>query len=230
MLSRLYFLRLKRAAISGGARSCAWGGSIQGPSVLLPKRPTGRRALLARALNAESGMTAVEFALLAPTMLLLLFGIVEFCLVMMVTNMMENATNLSSRLGKTGFSEAGLSREATIRAAVVERLGDLIEPEHLTIDAKFYNQFDQIDQGEPWNDANGNGVPETGEYTDINGNGSYDSDLGSAGYGGAEDIVVYRVEYPWPIITPIMREFLGNANGDFVVSAHAVVRNEPYDD
>lgn len=185
---------------------------------------------LRRLWRAREGASALEFAILAPVFILLMLGITEFAIIMLVSNIMENATSISSRLGRTGYNEAALSREATIRAQVERKAGVFLDPARLTIDAKSYSQFNQIGDAEPWNDSNHNGIAEAGEYTDINGNGVYDTDMGMAGYGGAEDVVVYTVRYPWPVMTPIMRELVGDANGEFIITAHAVVKNEPYDD
>lgn len=186
--------------------------------------------MLRRFWRANEGVSAIEFAIVVPVLLLLIFGIVEFATIMLVANIMENATSISSRLGKTGYTASGQSRSDTIRASVIARAGGLVDSNKLTITSKFYKQFDQINNAEPWNDANGNGLAEVGEYTDINGNGQYDSDMGLAGFGNAEDIVVYTVNYPWSIMTPIMREIIGNGNGEFPITARAVVKNEPYDD
>lgn len=183
--------------------------------------------VLARFARCPCGVTAIEFAVIAPVLILMLFGILEFALIMLVTNMMESATAISSRLGKTGYSAAGISREETILASIRERAGELIDPAQLVITSKFYEQFDQIGDAEPWNDSNHNGTPEPGEYTDINGNGHYDADMGLAGYGNADDIVVYTVRYPWGITTPIMRELIGR-DGVYTITTHAVVKNEPY--
>ncbi|MFZ4541158.1 MAG: TadE/TadG family type IV pilus assembly protein [Rickettsiales bacterium] len=183
---------------------------------------------LRRLLRREEGVGAVEFAMIAPVVLLLLFGIIEFSLVMVVYNVMEGATAVSSRLGKTGFVAAGTTRQATILQAIKDRAGSLIDSNQLTMTSKFYKQYDQINDPEPYIDANHNGLynsPET--YTDINGNGHWDADMASSGYGSAGDVVVYTVTYPWPISTPIMRQFLGT-NGTFMITTHAVVKNEPY--
>ena len=175
------------------------------------------------------GVTAIEFAVIAPVLLLLMFGILEFSAIMLVSNMMESATAITSRLGKTGYVTAGSSRSDTILASVRDRTQGLVNPALLSIASKYYSQFSQIGDPEPWNDANANGVAETGEYQDINGNGQWDADMGLAGYGGAGAVVVYTVTYPWPIMTPILREVIGNAQGNYVINATSVVKNEPYD-
>lgn len=180
-----------------------------------------------RFIRCQRGVTAIEFAIIAPVMLLMIFSILEFSMLMLVTNIMESATSISSRLGRTGHAESGVSREDTILASIEERAGVLIDSNNLTINSKYYEQFDQIGDAEPWNDLNGNGNADAGEYTDINGNGQYDAEMGQAGYGNADDIVVYTVSYPWSVATPIMREFIGT-NGIYTITTHAVVKNEPY--
>ena len=195
---------------------------------MLHRLLTPRRALLTIWRDA-GGVTAIEFAVIAPVLLLLLFGILEFSAIMLVSNIMESATAISSRLGKTGYQQAGLTREATILASINSKTQGLIDPAKLTVAAKSYSEFDKIGDPEPWNDANNNGLAEAGEYQDINGNGQRDLDMGIAGYGGAGAIVVYTVSYPWPVMTPLLRPLIGNAQGNYVITTSSVVKNEPYD-
>ena len=179
-------------------------------------------------LRDQRGATAVEFAVVASAVFVMLFAVLEFSAIMLVSNIMESATSITSRLGKTGYVTAGQSREATILAEVTKQTQGLIKPEQLSIASKYYAQFDQIGDPEPWNDANANGLAEVGEYTDVNGNGQWDADMGLAGYGGAGAVVVYTVSYPWPIMTPLLSPVIGNAQGKYVITARAVVKNEPY--
>lgn len=170
----------------------------------------------------------MEFAIVAPVLVLLVFGIIEFSLIMTVYNVMEGATSISSRLGKTGFTAEGLTRQQTIMQSITERAGALIDPSKLTVTSKFYKQFTQINDPEPYTDTNGNGSYDSGEaYTDVNGNGQWDADMGSSGYGSANDIVVYAATYPWHISTPVISAVVGT-NGIINITTHAVVKNEPY--
>ena len=184
-------------------------------------------AVVHRCFLCGRGIAAVEFAIIAPVFLLLLMGIIEFSLIMFTTSMLESATAVSSRLGKTGYSQSGMSREDTILQAIRTQAGSTIDSKKITITSKYYTQFDQIGKGEPWTDTNHNGIADPGEYTDINGNGKYDADLGTAGYGGANDVVVYTISYPWSVVTPFLRELIGT-KGIFTITTHAVVKNEPY--
>jgi Flp pilus assembly pilin Flp len=176
----------------------------------------------------ERGVTAIEYAVIAPVMMLLVFGIIEFAMIMALHNTMEGATAVSSRLGKTGYTGSGLTRQQTILNAINQRASSLLDPTKLTVTSKFYKQYDQINDPEPFIDANGNNSFDVGEtFTDINGNAQWDADMGSSGYGSAGDIVVYTVSYPWSLMTPIMRELIG-VNGNYTITTHAVVKNEPY--
>ena len=189
------------------------------------------RRLLRRARlvpRDQRGTTAVEFALIGGVLIFLIAGIVEFSLVMVVTNSLEAATSISSRVGKTGFADTGLSREETILAEIEKRAGGLIDIDDVEITSQAYASFDQIGKPEPWNDANSDGVPDDGEYTDINGNGQWDEDMGIEGFGGSDEVVVYTIKYDWRIITPLMSQVIGGADGAVTLSAQWVVKNEPF--
>lgn len=170
----------------------------------------------------------IEFAFIAPVLMLFICGIVELSLVMYVQSVIEGATTLTSRLGKTGYIEGGQSRETTIMNALQERAGKFLEPSKVTITSKFYGQFDQIGDEEPYIDTDHDGQHDAGEtYTDVNGNGIWDADMAEQGYGNANDIVVYTVAYPWRINTPMIAQFVGD-DGQLTLRSSAVVKNEPY--
>jgi Flp pilus assembly protein TadG len=197
---------------------------VIGGGVAMKIRPTLRRAW-----REEKGVTAIEFAVVAPVLMLLVFGIIEFAMIMVVYSTMEGATAISSRLGKTGFTGTGLTRQQTILNAITARASSLVDPSRLTVTSKFYKQYDQINDPEPFIDTNGNGLRDAGEsFTDINGNAQWDADMASSGYGSAGDVVVYTVSYPWALMTPMISSLIGGSNGTFTITTHAVVKNEPY--
>ncbi len=186
--------------------------------------------LLAKKTNRNfacdtDGVTAVEFALIAPTFVLILMGIIEFSLVMYVSSVMEGATAASGRYGKTGYTAAGSTRQQQIIATVAARTAGLLDASKITVITTVYPSFNYISQEEPYIDNNHNGTHDVGEpYTDVNHNGQWDTS-GVAGLGNANDVVVYTVSYPWTINTPLIAGFLG---GTYTVSSRTVVKNEPY--
>src|SRR5687768_14884101 len=129
-----------------------------------------------RILGCENGASAIEFALVAPALMLLVMGTLEMGLVVTAQVIMETATYSASRLGKTGYVDEDATQEETIRAEVA-RFGRLMmDPAHIEVTSASYGGFDKIGEPEPSTDSNGNGVIEAGEFTDVNGNGAYDQD------------------------------------------------------
>jgi Flp pilus assembly pilin Flp len=192
-----------------------------------------RFKILARVLRRlpgykdEEGVTAIEFAIVAPVLLTFLLGIIEVGMIFFNTMLIEGAITNTARLGKTGFVQEGISREQTIMNMLEERTAGMIDLDDITITATVYPGFDTIGDAEPCKVASCSASSPPGDYDDINGNGKWDSDMGVAGYGYANDVVVYTVTYNWPIMTPFMSAVFGTST--YNITARAVVKNEPYD-
>jgi hypothetical protein len=179
--------------------------------------------------RCRRGVTMIEFALIAPVLFLLIMGIIEFALVMYVSAILEGATSSGSRFGKTGFAPAGQSAEQYIRTEIQRLAGGFIDLNKLTITILAYDTFSNVGQAEPCFTALCGSGASGVDYKDVNGNGHRDLDMGKADDPGAGgEVVLYRVSYPWPLFTPLIRNFLGDANGNYVVTTIATVRNEPF--
>jgi hypothetical protein len=184
---------------------------------------------LRRLSRHQGGATALEFALAAPVFILLIMGTVEFALIFAAQNLMESATYSASRLGKTG---SGV-KESTQKKLIVDELhrfaGIIVDTRKVKISSYAYTDYGEIGKPEPFIDANKNGVRDSGEnYTDTNGNAQYDLDRGKSGHGGTSQVVVYTVEYPWEVFTPLLKPLIGTG-GKLNLSTRAVVKNEPYE-
>lgn len=191
-------------------------------------RKYGRNWLPARLYHACEGIAALEFALVAPVFLMMLFGFMEFALIMTVNVLLDNAVSDAARYGLTGFALSGVSREQAILDIIEDRTGIMLDPNQLEISTLVYQSFDQIGVEEPYVDDNGNGEFDEGEtYDDVNGNGNWDPDMGANGAGGAGDVVVYTITYNWPLLTPVAGYIA--EGGSIPLSSTMVVRNEPYD-
>lgn len=183
------------------------------------------------AARDESGTAALEFALIAPVVFLLLLGIIELSMVMLTTSVMESATVNTARLGKTGYVAANTTRQQEIINSVKNRTAGLLDPNKITITSQVYTNLAQVGKPEPCIKppvAPCTGTPGV-NFTDINGNGVWDADMGLAGLGNPGDIVVYTVSYPWEMMTPMLRNLMGT-NGVITLQSRSVVKNEPYDD
>ncbi|PZQ17829.1 MAG: hypothetical protein DI565_03595 [Ancylobacter novellus] len=180
-----------------------------------------------RFAHDDDGSTIIEFAFIAPVLMLLMMGVVELGLVMGGQAVLDNASFIASRTGKTGYADGDKSQAKTIAAAVQAAASSYLDPSKITITSVAYSDYDSIGP-EPFTDTNKNGVWDAGEpYTDVNKNGSYDANPGTKGYGGAGQIVVYTVSYDWQLQTPLIKHFLGS-NGVVPLKTRIVVKNEPY--
>jgi hypothetical protein len=176
------------------------------------------------ALDA-SGSAAVEFAFLAPAFLLFVIGAFEVAMIIFVGGSLEAAVLSASRYGVTGSVQAGVSREDRIRAIIEERTHGFVDMDEATIRTLVYPSFGDIGRPEPFNDLNRNGRRDSGEsFTDTNGNGTWDEDMGRSGAGGPGDIVLYEIEYQTSGITSLMSPILGTITHRAAVA----VRNEPF--
>ena len=178
-----------------------------------------------RLVRDTRGAAAVQFAVLAPALLLMVIGSFEVAMLLFVSGTMESAVLAASRYGVTGFTEDGVSREQRIRDIILERTLGFVDMDHTRIRTLVYSSFDQIGQPEPFTDENGNGVHDGGEpFNDVNGNGSWDDDMGVAGLGGPGDIVLYDIEYETGALTRMFEPIFGRV----VHRAAVAVRNEPF--
>jgi Flp pilus assembly protein TadG len=161
--------------------------------------------------SKRRGTTALEMALIAPAFFLLLIGSMEASLMFTAQELLENATFNASRLGATGYINAGQNQLQTITAAVVTELqsyGNMFTIASVEINAASYSSFTAAAAG---------GVP------------CGNANTGS--FGGSQQIVTYTVCYPWYFFTPMVGKILGtqDSNGNYFVNltSQIVVQNEP---
>lgn len=192
-------------------------------------RPFGLRSrrFVRRLHTDEGGATAIEFGVVGVALMFMIFGIVEFSAAMTVGNSLEAATNMSSRLGKTGYvdEEAQQTQEETILAEVERRVGPLIDMSKIKLTHEVFNDFRSLTTPDIFTDNNGDGdTDDPGEWTDVDADGFRD---GAEGTGGSGNIVIYRISYPWEVMTPAFNRLIGN-HGIITLTAYSVVKNEPY--
>lgn len=181
--------------------------------------------------GSEEGSSVTEFAFAAPIIFLTVAGIIDLMMVLFVISLMEGGLQSASRLGRTGFQPVGISREDAIRQEIADATIGLVDMDEISITTSVYPCFDSIGKPEPYvDDTPANGSYDPGEdFTDVNGNTTWDSDMAAAGLGGPGSIVLYEVFYEWGALTPLMGKFFG-PDGKIPLSVSVAVRNEPYGD
>jgi Flp pilus assembly pilin Flp len=184
----------------------------------------GASRLMARLRGDASGVTIVEFALIAPALLTVLLGIFDIGFNMYVTSVLDGATHKAGRDSTIeGAETQGLAIDDSVRDAVHR----VIPSATLTFERRAYRDYSDVHQPEDFSDVDGDGLCDNGEpFEDVNGNDTWDSDRGADGMGGARDAVLYTVNVSYPRVFPLMH-LLGFPS---IVTnqTQTVLRNQPY--
>ncbi len=172
------------------------------------------------------GVSAIQFAILAPIFILAMIAGVQIGIVLIIENALEGAAREASRYA---IVDANDSQGSNILQAVGKTAQDLsggiIRPENLFINIKAYDEISDMGRPEPYDDTNGDGQYNIGEtYDDMNGNGQWDEDRGDSGsFGKPGAAVVYEIGYTYDTIIPIF-----NFSPLVDIKARTVVVNEDY--
>jgi hypothetical protein len=209
---------------------------------LKARLPNGQVSTL---FKDRRGIVALEFAVLAPIVILFFTGVWALINIQLGGVALEGGIAAASRQAIIGPSNVTGTREDMIREVVARYVcpratgdgtvcywdesllsgnGDGVDP--LIIDMRAYIDPRNIGQPEPFTDLDNDGVLDPGEpWTDSNGNGSYDTDMGHASAGGAGDYVVFEVTMAQPVVHPLLIPVLGRSHRH---AAKVVIRNEPW--
>ena len=184
-----------------------------------------RRLVPARFIRfkrADEGAAAVEFALVALPFLALLFAILETALVFFANQSLETTAADTARLIMTGQAQTAISpttnsvgyTQQDFKNAACANLSSLFDCSQLYISVNTYSSFGSASTTTPLDTS-------TGKMTvDIN-NLPYSA-------GGPGSIIVVQLYYKWPIIVSLLNGNLANIDGNRLLVATAVFRNEPY--
>lgn len=175
----------------------------------------------------DDGSAAIEFSFTAPLLIATIVAIMEFSMILFLNAVLEGSLRDAARFGITGFTPTGVNREDVILDKVQTATMGLVPITAANITTLAYSDFSEVGQPEPYIDDNpANGIYDAGEsFTDVNGNGQWDADMGTPGLGGACAVVVYRVETEWSLMLGLLASSVGQ---DITLTASTAVRNEPY--
>ncbi|CAB3771412.1 TadE/TadG family type IV pilus assembly protein [Paraburkholderia solisilvae] len=157
-----------------------------------------------RGRRLQRGAAAVEFALIAPLLFLLLFVAMDFCISLWVNLTMQYAVREGARYAVTGQSNLDPNASSQQRyLAVIQEirnssmgLYNMVSPTYtITVNGSTKNYATQ---------------------------GAYSGSM----FGNAGDIIVLQVNCTWPLLTPLARPFF--ANGAYTFSVAATMRNEGF--
>jgi hypothetical protein len=177
--------------------------------------------------RSNDGSAAIEFAFTAPLLIMTIVAIMEFSMILFLNASLEGSLRDAARFGSTGYTPSGVDREQAIIDKIKSATLGLVDIDSDKVTTLAYSDFSEVGQPEPWIDNSpANGAYDFGEYyTDVNGNGQWDADMGTPGLGGACAIVVYRVSTEWHLLLGLLADTIGSP---IKLEASTAVRNEPY--
>ena len=159
----------------------------------------------------QRGATLVEFALIAPVMILMIMGLGDVLYTYYAQSILAGAVQ---KAGRDSAIQGGGESTDAIDGQIVSMLSRIMKvPEKSCVDSpsagtwcatrKNYANFSII-RPEPFVDSNRNGVRDAKEcYTDINDNGRWDQDAGKAGQGGSDDVTMYTFRLTFARLFPV---------------------------
>lgn len=178
----------------------------------------------------ESGVTVVEFAMVAPVLGLVLLGAFDIAHTLYARAALQGIVQKAAR-DSTLETSADTTVQATLDNKVKNQVRALSNNATITVTRRYYRTFTDaaVARAEAWTDTNANGTCDSGEpYEDANNNSNWDKDGGNEGQGGAKDATLYTVTMTYPRFFPIYR-MVGGSNTT-KLTASTVLRNQPYSD
>jgi Flp pilus assembly protein TadG len=175
-----------------------------------PAASTAVKSHFRRFGSSRLGSAAVEFALIAPVFLALLFAILETGILFFAGQYLETITQEAARTILTGQAQAGGLTQAQFRSYVCSQVVALFSCDNIYVDVESYSSFQTVT---------------------INSQISDGVFVGDMQYnpGGPGDVVVVRLFYQWPQIVTGLGYNVTNLNNNYrLLSATAAFRNEPY--
>jgi Flp pilus assembly protein TadG len=196
-----------------------------------------RPVTLSRIRDDQSGIAAVEFAVIAPVFLLLMMGGMDIGHTLYTQAILQGVVQKAARDAslEDGSSAAERNRiDAKVRSSVA----DINNTANVAISRRYYRSFSNaaVAQAESWTDTNTNGRCDNNEpYVDANRNMVWDADGADEGQGGARDVTVYKVTMTYPRFFPtiaMIGYFIPSSSFSPNVSltAQTVLANQPYSD
>lgn len=178
---------------------------------------------LQRLRGDNRGAALTEFALLAPVMIALWMGLGDILYQTYLQSVLNGALQ---KAGRDSSIEGGATNTTSIDTKVRASIRELAKNATFVSARKNYDTFTEV-APEPFNDTNGNGIRNPGEcFTDVNANGTWDTDPGANGQGGAGAVTLYTMTVTYPRLFPVWG-FFGVPMTNSITAA-TLLKNQPF--
>ncbi len=182
------------------------------------------RSLSLALLRDQGGASAVEFAMTAPILFLMVAGSLDMAQGYYVNTVLQGAVNAAARKSSL---QSGQTSSATLDGLVTTMITNVMPKATVTFVRKNYAEFTAVGMPEDFTDTNKNGKYDSTEcFVDMNGNGVWDADMGKTGLGGANDVVVYTVTVNYKRLFGL-GSYLGLPLSQ-TIHATTILKNQPF--
>ena len=177
-----------------------------------------------RSLRSDrKGVTVVEFAVVAPVMLLMVFGLLDLTFQAYIQATLDGAVNAAAR---NSTLEANAAGQTALDNQVRTQVQTVVGSATFQFQRSNYASVADIAKPEDYEENGTQPGRQVGEcYFDYNRNGRYDLDRGRTGQGGADDFVQYRVIATYHRMFPMA---MFGMPADTSLTSTSVLRNQPY--
>lgn len=155
----------------------------------------------------QGGAAAIEFAIVAPILFFALLSLIEIGVLVMISSSLDNAVVEAARRIRTGRADAAVSADSfedQVCANFAAGMGSCRE--RLLTSVQTFTSF-----------------------SDANGVATAPPD-GSFNKGGAGDIIIVKVNYAWPLMSPFVATAYGREGPmEVTLSSRSAFKNEPFE-
>ncbi|MCX2724146.1 TadE/TadG family type IV pilus assembly protein [Roseibium salinum] len=174
-----------------------------------PNTASNRRSLW----HDRSGVTAIEFAMVALPFFALVFGIIEVGLAHFANRMVDNAVVSAARLIRTGQAEKGKISADSFKQQICDSMPSFMcDTDKIYVDVTSVDSFAKAQSTDSLYDEDGKLKEEL-----------------SYNIGGSGDIVVVNVIYKWPMVAANLYLDYADHGNERHLTSTMVFRNEPWE-
>jgi Flp pilus assembly protein TadG len=149
--------------------------------------------------RSAGGQSAVEFALIVPIFLLLVFGVMDFGRMLFVQENVQQAINLGARYASTGIHQSGTNPQTNQPYTRTTSIGDYIL-QQASVSTSMGATLAAV------------------QISSVLG--------GVSNAGGPQDLETVSVTTTVPVMTPVISSFFPNRQ--FTFTSTATIKNEPF--
>lgn len=182
------------------------------------------RALFRTLRRDKRGNTIVEFAIVAPVMVLTMMGLGDLLHQTYAQSVLDGAIQ---KAGRDSAIQGGANQTAQVDDKVMTMVRRVASDATFVSTRRNESTFTRVGP-EAFTDAPPyNGVRDPGEcYDDVNNNGVWDANPGRNGQGGASDVTIYRIVVTYRRPFPVWG-MLGQPDTQ-TIAAQTLLKNQPY--